>query len=368
MDETESGTSASDLASGYYAHPDLGRWLLELAADYRVLVPAEKGGNRIFQEVGTTDALCFGLAQDRTVLPAKKAFLPPEEMLFEFSAGRILPAMPLDDTIVFGLHVCELSADRLLTANMTHDRPDFHYLVRRNGGIIAGVSCRRTPGCFCEKTGHDQIVPGDFDLFLDLDGCSGWDSAGTGEQCGGKAKTSVAQPRLIAGSAAGRNLAASAPFPLENATGAIRAPEASAGSKTWPLDELPARIRDSFGAAIWDDLAVRCLGCGNCTIVCPLCYCFYTRDETGLAPETGRRLRLWDSCQLLAFARVAGGHNFRESRSERIWYRFSHKFMRMQETLGHAGCSGCGACFHFCPADIDPQQVIADVLGVTDGA
>lgn len=365
MDETVSGKSTSEMASGYDAHPALRRWLLELAADYRVLIPAQKGSNRIFQEVGTTDELVFGLAQDLTVLPAKKAFLPPEETLFEFSEGRILPAEPLNNTIIFGLHVCELSADHLLTANMTRDRPDFHYLARRNGCLIAAVSCRRTSGCFCEKTGHDQIMPGDFDLFLDLEGCSGWGTAGTGEQYDAGVKAGDGQPRLIAGSAAGRNLAASSPFPLEDATEAIRAP-AAAGSKIWPLDELPARIRESFGAALWDDLADRCLGCGNCTIVCPLCYCFYTRDETGLAPETGRRLRLWDSCQLLAFARVAGGHNFRESRSERIWYRFSHKFMRMQEILGKPGCSGCGACLHYCPAEIDPQQVIAAVLEVTD--
>ena len=171
----------------------------------------------------------------------------------------------------------------------------------------------------------------------------------------------------MAGSSAGRELARGAPLPVAEA-GEVVAPSAPGGSEPWPLSSLPDRVRESFGAAIWDELAERCLGCGNCTIVCPLCYCFYTRDETGLDPAAGRRLRLWDSCQLVAFARVAGGHNFREARSERIWYRFSHKFMRTQERFGMPGCSGCGACAHFCPVDIDPREVIAGVLGVTSRA
>jgi ferredoxin len=254
---------------------------------------------------------------------------------------------------------------------MANDRPDHPFLARRDGTIVAGVSCRRNSGCFCEKTGHDRVRRGDFDLFLELPDNS--------QAAGGGAGTG---PRLLTGSAAGQELARGAPYGYGEADEEIFAPLArkEAGDATgaranfktsykpWPLTDLPAMMRASFGAPMWEELAARCLGCGNCTIVCPLCYCFYTRDETGLDPTSGRRLRLWDSCQLVAFARVAGGHNFREARSERIWYRFSHKFMRTQEALGRPGCSGCGACFHFCPVDIDPREVIASVMEVTASA
>jgi len=331
---------------------EIRRWLMDLAADRRVLVPAEKDGNRVFRDMDGMEGPVFGLAQNRTLLPVKKAFLPPVETLFDFGAGRIIPATAARDTVIFGLHVCELSADRLLTDNMTYDRPDFPYLDRRNQAVISGVSCRRTQGCFCEKTGHDRVTNGEFDLFLDLDG---------GQE------GSAGRVRLLAGSDAGRELAKNAPLPVEDCIEAVQAPAAAAPER-WPLEELPQRMRSSFGAATWDRLAERCLGCGNCTIVCPLCYCFYTRDETGLDPSAGKRLRLWDSCQLIAFARVAGGHNFREARSERIWYRFSHKFMRTQEALRRPGCSGCGACANFCPVDIDPREVIASVLELSADA
>ncbi|MDO8736524.1 MAG: 4Fe-4S dicluster domain-containing protein [Thermoleophilia bacterium] len=331
-------------SSGQSVLPELQGWLREIAADHRLFITAAKGGNRIFEEFSPDCKPVTGLPQERTLLPVKKVFLPPSEPLFEFSRGGIEAPPTPENTVVFGLHVCELSADRLLAANMAHDRPDFPYMARRSQSLMIGVSCRRTSGCFCEKTGHDHLAPGEYDLFLHLD--------------------DPEHPRLAVGSDAGRELAANAPFPVEDPGGDVIAPAAAAPER-WPLEALPEKMHDSFGAVMWDELATRCLGCGNCTIVCPLCYCFYTRDETELDPANGRRLRLWDSCQLLAFARVAGGHNFREARSERIWYRFSHKFMRTWDTFGAAGCSGCGACFHFCPVGIGPRQVIAGVLQVT---
>lgn len=344
MGDNEPETPRDPDISSLQEMPELLHWLRGLSARQRLLIPADKGGNRIFEELGENGMPVLSLPQERTVLPAKKVFLSPSEILFDFNRDGIRQPAPPEDTIVFGLHVCELSADSLLAANMAYDRPDFPYLARRNRGLTIGVTCRRSSGCFCEKTGHDRLAQGDYDLFLDLD--------------------DPTRPRLLAGSDAGRELAADAPFLLEEPADEITAPPAR-NPERWPLESLPEKIHDSFGAVMWDELAARCLGCGNCTVVCPLCYCFYTRDETGLDPATGRRLRLWDSCQLLAFARVAGGHNFRESRSERIWYRFSHKFMRTQQTFDAPGCSGCGACFHFCPVDIDPRQVIAGVLGVT---
>jgi len=339
----------------------LSQWLAELSGDYRIVAPALKSGNRAFGEFTETQDAALGLTQSDTILPVKKLFLPPAETLLEFGDGRLAaPAAADQPLIVFGLHICELSADRLLTRIMESGAADQPYLERRNQALTIGATCYRTDFCFCEKTGHNQVTPADFDLFLDF----------------GEAGPGGGEPVLIAGGDAGRQLAAAAPFPLDSSgTGpcSISAPpvadangyEAESGDSRWPLADLPELHRDAFGAALWDEVAHRCLGCGNCTVVCPLCYCFYTRDETGLDPSRGRRLRLWDSCQLVAFARVAGGHNFREARSERIWYRFSHKFMRIQENFSAPGCSGCGACRHFCPAGIDPRQVIESVLAVS---
>jgi ferredoxin len=36
----------------------------------------------------------------------------------------------------------------------------------------------------------------------------------------------------------------------------------------------------------WDDVAERCLTCGNCTMVCPTCFCTTVEDVTDLAGAT----------------------------------------------------------------------------------
>jgi ferredoxin len=62
---------------------------------------------------------------------------------------------------------------------------------------------------------------------------------------------------------------------------------------TGGLRELMA---GSSGAAGWDDVAARCLTCGNCTLACPTCFCTSVEDSTDLTGEHAERWELWDSC------------------------------------------------------------------------
>ena len=57
----------------------------------------------------------------------------------------------------------------------------------------------------------------------------------------------------------------------------------------------------------WDDVADRCLTCGNCTMVCPTCFCHTVEDVTDLAGEEAERTRLWDSCFTLDHSYIHGG-------------------------------------------------------------
>ena len=42
----------------------------------------------------------------------------------------------------------------------------------------------------------------------------------------------------------------------------------------------------------WDEVSERCLTCGNCTLVCPTCFCHTVEDVTDLAGEEAERVRL----------------------------------------------------------------------------
>ena len=54
----------------------------------------------------------------------------------------------------------------------------------------------------------------------------------------------------------------------------------------------------------WDEVAERCLTCGNCTMVCPTCFCTTVEDVTDLDGEEAERVREWDSCFTMDFSYV----------------------------------------------------------------
>jgi len=87
-----------------------------------------------------------------------------------------------------------------------------------------------------------------------------------------------------------------------------------------------------------DALARRCFSCGTCTNVCPTCYCFDVFDNLNVDTVSGKRERVWDSCQLKVFSEVAGGENFREHRSNRLRHRMFRKGKYIFERTGRLGC------------------------------
>ena len=66
----------------------------------------------------------------------------------------------------------------------------------------------------------------------------------------------------------------------------------------------------------WDEVADRCLTCGNCTMVCPTCFCTSVEDVTDLTGEEASRERRWESCFTLEHSYVHGG-SVRTSRASR---------------------------------------------------
>ena len=81
-----------------------------------------------------------------------------------------------------------------------------------------------------------------------------------------------------------------------------------------------------YDGKTWQEVGKKCVSCGNCTAVCPTCYCFDVQDEVKLDVTGGERKRIWDSCQLEEFAEVSGGENFREERASRQRHRYYRKF------------------------------------------
>jgi ferredoxin len=128
-------------------------------------------------------------------------------------------------------------------------------------------------------------------------------------------------------------------------------------------EELPELLEGNEDHPVWQEKARLCFSCGSCTNVCPTCYCFDVQEEEAWDLRSGTRARKWDSCQRIAFARVAGGHNFRGEVHERYRHRYYRKGKYIPAMIGECACVGCGRCITACVSHIaHPPEVFNRLL------
>ncbi len=112
----------------------------------------------------------------------------------------------------------------------------------------------------------------------------------------------------------------------------------------------------------WDEVASRCLTCGNCTMVCPTCFCSNVEDYTDLKGDMAERKRRWDSCFTLEHSYIHGG-SVRSSAKARYRQWLTHKLASWIDQFGTSGCVGCGRCITWCPVGIDITEEIKAIRG-----
>lgn len=322
----------------------LTRWVTWLQSRYEVVGPKEVHGQFIFDKIASPDELRLDYTQ--SILPPKKVLLPQREELVRFSldGSRIEPVFDGQPTVVLGVHTCDLYAIQLLDKVFTTGFTDKHYQRRRENTALVSIECLRpcSPHSFCKSMGTLSL-PETFDLHLTdlgdvyaVDIGSEWGQVLLNDHAETRPATDEEVRRL------NQVLAqkwASFPYRLD-----------------FDVGELPSLLRVSYNSPVWEELGQRCLGCAACTNVCPTCYCFNVQDEVDFALSVGRRVRLWDSCQLNDFAKVAGGHDFRPTRLARQRHRFLRKGQYQTEAYGLLGCVGCGRCALACLVHITPIE------------
>lgn len=310
-----------------------------------VHAPVEQDGKYAFKRLARWSEA--RLAYDRTILPPKKYFLPPKEALLRYKPGDgYVPATEdLQSKIVlFGVHACDVYALNILDLVFAGKYPDPYYQTRRKNIAIIGIDCLPDEHCFCRSMRADFVDRG-FDLFFyDI-----------GEYY-----------FTLVGSALGDDMVL-ATQPLFEAVSAADVDEYKRRSgekrRAFQIEveirDLPEIFEMEYESDIWNQLGEKCLSCGSCSAVCPTCYCFDVNDRAALGSHAGERSRSWDSCLFATHARVAGGENFRESRSSRIKFRFYHKQRGFVADYGRPSCVGCGRCITACPVKIDIIEVLS---------
>jgi sulfhydrogenase subunit beta (sulfur reductase) len=232
------------------------------------------------------------------------------------------------------------------------EHPDPLYARHREGAFTVAVNCGQAARtCFCVSMSAGPKADEGFDLALTelLDDGGHRFLIETGTARGEQVMAEVPDARPAA--AADR----------EAADGVVERTAAQMG-RAMPDVDLRDLLYDNMEHPRWDDVADRCLTCGNCTMVCPTCFCFSVEDVTDLTGEQAERHRSWDSCFTLDHSYIHGGPVRTSSKSRyRQW--MTHKLATWIDQFGTSGCVGCGRCIAWCPVGIDITEEVAAIAG-----
>lgn len=310
---------------------------------------AVKQGDRfILNKVEELSRLELGAL--RTTLPFKKLLIPPRFSMFHFTDSEYKERIDsVPNRVLFGLHPCDIHALSIMDGFFQKYYIDPYYMEKRLKTVIIGFSCIPDEHCFCHATNTDSVEEG-FDLFF----------------------TDLEDFYLIwVGSSFGDDITRTCPEIIDEGVGRNDLKRYIAWQKNRQtqfvmdidLTAIPDIMELSHDRHIWEEEGDKCLSCGACTIVCPTCPCYNVVDELELGKSNGERIRQWDSCLFHEYSMVAGGHNFRESRAERLKLRFTHKLQAFVGQFGKPACVGCGRCIATCPVDIDIQTIVKKLQG-----
>ena len=324
-------------------------------------------GLRDVQDGGTyrveqrDDEAVFGFAHGPQSL--KRLLHPP--VLREWSATRAedgtvsfqaeQPDQPPPRALI-GVRSCDLHAIAVLDRALAEvEDPDPHYVARRQGLFVVALNCSTAGGtCFCVSMGTGPKCESGFDLALT-------EIVGDGPH------------RFVvdAGSEAGREVLSALELPeaaeADVAAGdrVVAATAASMGREL-EADDVAELLARNLEHPRFDEVSERCLSCGNCTMVCPTCFCTDVDDTSDLLGIEAEHTRRWDSCFNLEFSYVHGG-SVRTSTKSRYRQWITHKLSTWHEQFGTSGCVGCGRCITWCPVAIDITEEAA-AIRATDGA
>ncbi|MEI7595802.1 MAG: 4Fe-4S dicluster domain-containing protein [Bacteroidota bacterium] len=307
--------------------------------------PVGEDKNVEFKEVANFKEINHEYIQ--TIQSPKSLVFPKHETMFEFE--KVEGEMKLKDvntdefkeTVLWGAHPCDAVGFGALNAIFTWDYQDKYFIDRLKKLTVISLSCTKGDSyCFCTSVGINPGCETGSDILL----------------------TPIGNDKFLAQilTEKGEKIYKLASELFENAGNVNKEEHLAKIEKAFDYEELNKKLATNFDDKVWEEIAMRCLGCGACAYVCPACACFDIQDEG--TQEKGKRVRCWDSCGLDMFTLHTSGHNPREEQFQRMRQRIMHKFSYMPERQNVYGCSGCGRCGRACSVDMNLLENIKKIM------
>ena len=334
------------------SNKDLPGWLDSLTKTYDVFAPVRDRRNRVvFKKI--SDASNVAMNYRSTMLAPRQFIYPSHQTLFQIDRKTCSYQTPSSESInqrlIFAVHPCDMHAISVLDRIFLGDVKDSYYSQLREKTLTVVLNCNQA----CDKGFCLSMGAGPFLQLKD-----GFDLVLTAMQDDYLVESGSEKAEALVNMAG--NLRKVKEKDLAEKKN-IKTRAEQSFTKQLDTKGLPELLMNNLDHPVYERTAeARCLGCTNCTMVCPTCYCYNIKDDTSYDLKSTTRKRYWDSCQELNFARVHEG-NFRSSRQARLRQFVIHKLATWVEQYGCFGCVGCGRCMTWCPTKIDLTDMAKEI-------
>jgi len=304
----------------------------------------------------------------------KSYLFPPRETLLrcaevEGQWQMETPPAAAQPLAVIGIRSCDLHAievqDRVF---LSGPYVDPNYAARRSALFVLAVNCRRAAAtCFCHSMKTGPAVRAGYDLALTE--LTDEFAIEVGTEIGGQVvghcdwapctmeeiNQTREQPEHLRRQMQRRQ---AAPPPAASGEGNGRP-----RGRYLDTAEIHDLLMRNLEHDRWETVGHRCLACGNCTMVCPTCFCSDVEEVSDLLGRNVRRERIWASCFTAEHSYMNSG-TVRKAIAARYRQWLTHKLATWIDQFGVSGCTGCGRCITWCPVGIDLTEEVAAIRGV----
>jgi sulfhydrogenase subunit beta (sulfur reductase) len=264
------------------------------------------------------------------------------------------PEPPATKYAFIGVRSCEINSieiqDRVFFGG---EYQNSNYKTLRKNSLIVAVNCSKAEeNCFCTSMGTGPEVKSGYDILLTeiINEKEHYFLIETGSERGEEIVNDLNTREASESELSKKNQV------IQKTISQIQ--------KHLDTENLKDILLKNLESPLWDEVAKRCLACGNCTMVCPTCFCMTIEDYTDLMKTKAERIQKWDSCFTLEYSYIHGG-SIRVSIGSRYRQWLTHKLASWHEQFGTSGCVGCGRCITWCPVGIDITEEATKIKKVS---